>query len=110
VTFVGRAEAHDACVSRAEPPIAAVTVVAGLGVVLGSGVDQLARAVAPVRPPLVEQPLSRGAVQLEPTRLPHGPLVPVEAEPTQRARDTVDEVFARTGGVGVLDAQDEGAS
>ena len=81
-------------------------------------VEQLLRAEAGVNRPAVLQALERGLVGVEALGLEVrarvaadlGTLVPVEVEPLHGVQDDLDVLFGRALGVGVLDAQDEGAA
>src|SRR5262249_3290402 len=68
------------------------------------------RAHAAVGAPLREQLLDRGVVALPALALAEGPLVPVEVEPAQAVEDGGLRLARRALGVGVLDAQHEGAA
>ena len=81
-------------------------------------VEQLLRAEAGVNRPAVLQAVERGLVGVEALGLEVrarvaadlGALVPVEVEPLHGVQDDLDVLFGRTLGIGVLDAQDEGAA
>ena len=94
-----------------EAPVAAEAVVAGGGVALGAGVDLLAGAVAGVeraRPPTAcrWRPGS-ASVRSDWRNGPSSGSMPSHASDDE---DAVDPLLAVALGVGVLDAQDEGAA
>ena len=108
LALVGRAEAQGA--RPVEAAVAAEAVVAGV-VALGAGLDVLPGAVAAVgvarRRAAGRRPRRRASARSD---WRYGPLVPVDAEPAQRALDALDQLVAGARGVGVLDAQDERAA
>ena len=81
-------------------------------------VEQFLRTEAGVDRPAVLQALERGLVGVEALGLEVGArvasdfrtFVPVEVEPLHGVQDDLDVLFGRAFGVGVLDAQDEGAA
>src|SRR5262249_43830323 len=85
---------------------------------LAARVELLGRAVAPVSPPLAEESLRVGPVDLEPAGLSEvaavGAVVlrafgiPVESEPGHPMEDRMDRVVRRPIAVGVLDPKEEG--
>src|SRR5207249_4137342 len=69
--------------------------------------DLLDGAEAPVRLPLLRQPVRQRAVRLEAARLEERPLVPVDAEPLEPFQYGAHALLGGALQVGVLDAQDE---
>ena len=117
VALVGRAEPQGPTRPSLEIPIPAPGRGSGPVVRPGvacacsvAGVDRLPGAVTGIEVPAVPQRVDGRLVSGRARRLPVRALVGGHAQPRRAAEDAVDPLLAVALGVGVLDAQDEGAA